>query len=68
MDSEHIAKSLAGQVERWYDGGKIKKDKIVSRLREIGEDELADEIARWFEMGNKRFFSLIEQLRDFKAS
>lgn len=68
MDAEYIAQSLAGQVERWYDGGKIKRDKIVGRLRDIGEDEIADDIIRWYEMGDKRFFSLIERLRDFKAS
>lgn len=65
---ERTAKTLAGHVEKWYNGGKLNRDKMVRRLREIGEDELADDIIRWFEMGDKRFFSLIERLRDFRAS
>jgi hypothetical protein len=64
---EEIAKSLADQVEKWYNGGKKKRDDIIVKLREAGQEDIASDIERWFEKGNSRFFPLIERLREFKS-
>jgi len=68
MEPAEIANNLADQVEKWYAGGKEKRDQIVLKLRDAGLDEIADDIIRWFDMGDRRFKPLIERLREFKSS
>lgn len=65
-EPKDVAAILAKQVEKWYNGGKKKRDEIAAKLREVGHDDLADELIRWFEMGDRRFEPLIERLRNFK--
>ncbi len=65
---EETAAELANQVEKWYNGGKKKRDEIVAKLHAMGQDSLADQLIRWFDMGEKRFNPLIQRLRAFKAT
>ena len=62
------ASDLADQVQKWYDGGKEKRDQIVRKLRVAGLNEIADDIIRWFDKGDERFHPLIERLRDFAVT
>lgn len=66
-DPAEIAKLLAYQVEKWYNGGKEKRDQICERLRSEGHDDLADELLNWYKMGDKRFAPLIERLNAFRV-
>ena len=67
-DPAEIATLLAFQVEKWYEGGKKKRDEIVAKLRQVGFDDLADEIITWYKKGDKKFGPLTERLRKFKIT